>query len=133
MRAAVTVVVDMDEREVLRDLAADKIVAASGAALARRAERSGSRPAVPTCKPRNRPEPRPNCPRTPAVRTISRSPTVSDAGIRTSDINSNHNTEDNIQHWLARQLAVAPPLTPGQLHRLQLLLAPDHAADLKFA
>lgn len=31
--------------------------------------------------------------------------------------------EDQLEQWLARQLALAPPLNPDQLRRLQLLLA----------
>lgn len=36
-----------------------------------------------------------------------------------------------VRDWLVRQLAVAPPLTPDQLCRLQVLLAADHAVAVK--
>lgn len=35
-----------------------------------------------------------------------------------------HLEPTNVEQWVAAQLAVAPALTPGQLDRLQTLLAP---------
>lgn len=38
-----------------------------------------------------------------------------------------------VEHWVAEQLAVAPPLTSEQLCRLQLLLATDRVLVRKSA
>lgn len=53
------------------------------------------------------------------MRGSSAAPSRSGAGIDA------FGREEQIEHWVAEQLAAAPPLTADQLCRLQLLLATD--------